>query len=141
MRCLEKLAGQAAVSRFGASQGGYAWQLRPWGRDTGVSTTNASDCLRAFFGGLCEVCYLDDGIEQMRIHITELSGRIGTLVIHSNIRHIRRTILIASNYYVHGYVRYLHCLARSMKHSLPSGKAMSPTRTLQLLEPCLLHSV
>lgn len=43
-----------------------------------------------------------------------------------------------SNDYVHRYVRYLHCLARSMKRSLPSGKAMSPTRTLQLL-PCHLH--
>lgn len=76
-----KLAGQAAVSRFGASQRGCDWQLRSWERDIGVST-NASDCLGVFFGGLCEVCYLDDGIEQMQIHITELRGRIGSLVVH-----------------------------------------------------------
>ena len=54
-------------------------------------STNASDCLGVFFAGLCEVCYLDDGIEQMQIHITELRGRIGSLVIHSN---ISRTILM-----------------------------------------------
>lgn len=78
---LAKLAGQAAVSRFGASQRGCDWQLRSWERDIGVST-NASDCLGVFFGGLCEVCYLDDAIEQMQIHITELRGRIGSLVVH-----------------------------------------------------------
>ena len=78
------------MSRFGASQRGYAWQLRPWDRDIGVST-NAFDCSGVVFGGLCKVCYLDDGIEQMQIHITELRGRIGSLVIHSN---ISRTILM-----------------------------------------------
>ena len=117
------------MSRFGASQRGCDWQLRSWERDIGVST-NASDCLGVFFGGLCEVCYLDDGIEQMQIHITELRGRIGSLVVHWYIG--GQSLMTMST------VMFDTCLARSMKRSLPSGKAMSPTRTLQLL-PCHLH--
>lgn len=60
-----------------------------------VSTPNASDCLWAFFGDLCKVCYLDDGIEEMQIHITELSGRVGSLVVHLDISRILMTMSTA----------------------------------------------